>query len=435
MMNSDRCDFMPDENFPWLRIRVQGFTFDYPTPQFDTWHFYKADRYRETGTGHDGEQIVTFIGYRVPVARLRRRLELAGIGRESLEAHFTKNLTDLIAYLQGLEAYLSAESEYEHEDQSQMERDRLMREADCNLCRKFLNAVSDTCLDDWLSRFKQALSYLLRHPDSTHIHRWNDLGDPLLSSMVSRLGTLIEEGSDFFNFHFPCSDPDLFMYALLSVCDDDSVCSTEITDLVGAGYLSDFSDLEELHTGTTLPCRSCMASLDELKVLSDGSTSNVVLQRMCYSSIITAMEAYLSDIMKRSVREPAIRRRFVETSKLFDGEKFKLSMMFKLLDGLEERIDVELNKLSFHNIRVAEDIFREVLLISFPEKERDILNRAVLLRHDIVHRNGKHTTGREVSVGYVEVSKLDSIVRSFISCIDNQILDSLRLPDNEDTQG
>lgn len=431
-MRSDRCHFIPDENFPWLRIRVQGFTFVYPKPQFDAWHFYKTDRYRETGTGPDGEQIITFIGYRVPVARLRRRLELAGIDRESLEAHFTKNLTDLIAYLQGLEAYLCAEPEYEYENQSQMEHDRLIREVECDLCRKLLGAVSDTCLDDWLSRLKQASSYLLQHPDSKHIHCWNDLGDPLLSSMVSRLGTMIEEGSDFFNYHFPCSDPDLFMYALLSVCDDDSVCSTEITDLVEAGYLADFSDLEEIHTGSTLPYRSCMASLDELKVLSDGSATNVVLQRMCYSSIITAMEAYLSDIMKRSVRNPAIRRRFVENFKLFDGEKVRLSMLFKLLDGLEERIDEELNKLSFHNIRTAEDIYREVLLISFPEKERAFLNRAVQLRHDIVHRNGRHTTGQEVPVGQEEVRKLDTVVRSFITSVDRQILDSTRIQDLED---
>lgn len=339
----------------------------------------------------------------------------------TLETHFTEQLEIAVASLQ-----------------SQLDEALPLRGTDVYYMQttpsleKMLNAITGTKLSNWLELFRTAEAW---PPGGYGVLTWHETEMPLLSAMVS---------SPFFDlpyradggYNFPCSDEYFYDLAVLSLFSDDTPCVLDITELVLNEYVEDFHDLEEISASATRPCRSVLASLEDFRMLSDGAPGNEVLQRMCYSGIITALEAYLADIMKRSVREEAIRRRFVERYKPFQKDtKLDLSSLFITLDKIDKLIADALDSILYHDLEKVRGIFKDVLLVSFPEKDRSFLNRAVQQRHDIVHRNGRTNTGKEVSVGHQDVIQLDKVVREFIASVDGQILDGLRLPDTEDTKG
>nr|WP_162096488.1 HEPN domain-containing protein [Enterobacter mori] len=153
---------------------------------------------------------------------------------------------------------------------------------------------------------------------------------------------------------------------------------------------------------------------------------------MCFSSIITALEAYIGDIMKREVlNNETLKRRFVEKSGVFTEQKMKVEAIYNFLDGLDKRITEELDNTSFHNIQTTRKMLREVLLIEIPNNLVSELNRAVIKRHDIVHRNGRSPNGQSINVTRENVMELINLVVQCIENIDQQVLDALTKDNDE----
>lgn len=411
----------------WTRIKVGGFSLRELQNIYDSWFFMSKDRVREIELNAIEEGITEglIIGYRATVGQIRRRMAIQGYDMKGLENHFNNELQLAIENVNGqIEDARSSIGAWEGSETFYNQRIDTMK--------KVLEAISNTTLADWLCRLSNANTWPI---EELQEDMWHDTGDNLLSAMLyNRFDEPLY--SLYGTFNFPCSDESYFDLAVLSVFSDETFCELDLTELIYNERAEDFSDLEEIGAGSTLPCRSVLASLDDFKSLSDSAPLNLVLQRMCYSSIITAVEAYLSDIMKRAVQEDSVRRRFVERYKPFQKDtKLDLSSLFITLDKIDRLIADALDSILYHDLEKVRGIFKDVLLVSFPEKDRAFLNRAVQLRHDIVHRNGRNTTGKEVSVGHQDVGQLDMVVREFIASVDGQILDGLRLPDTEDTQG
>lgn len=140
------------------------------------------------------------------------------------------------------------------------------------------------------------------------------------------------------------------------------------------------------------------------------------------------MEAYLADIFIRAVKHPPVKRRFVESYEAFQNSSKKpLSEVFNLLDSLDKTIETALLSLSFHHIATVKKLYQECLLVSFPP---DILNdiaRSVIVRHDIVHRNGRDKNGKHHLIEGYHVNELEELMHVFLAGIDKQILDGLQL--------
>lgn len=407
----------------WTGVNVGEFSLHEVQNNCDTWFFLPKDRVREINQDGSGEDIPegSFIGYRATVGQIRRRMALQGYDMAALENHFTGQLEIAIASLQSEldEAFsLNGTDSYYGKITPFLEKMR--------------DAITGTTLRDWLEMLHLARSW----PDGGFVElRWRETDVPLLSAMISSPFFDLPYRSDG-SYNFPCSDEFFYDLAVLSLFSDDTLCILDMTELIQNEYVEDFHDLEEISASATRPCRSVLASLDDFKSLSASAPQNLVLQRMCYSSIITAVEAYLSDILKRAVKEDSVRRRFVERYKPFQKDtKLDLSSLFITLDRIDKLIADALDSILYHDLEKVRGIFKDVLLVSFPEKDRSFLNRAVQQRHDIVHRNGRTTTGKDVSVAHQDVGQLDKVVRDFIASVDGQILDGLRLPDTENTQG
>lgn len=143
--------------------------------------------------------------------------------------------------------------------------------------------------------------------------------------------------------------------------------------------------------------------------------------RLLYVNAITAMETYLSDAFINSVvPEPQLMRRFVESSPEFKAEKMPLSQVFKAAEEIEARVKSYLADVVWHNLSRVKPMYRDVLGVKFPQDIGDLM-RAILKRHDIVHRNGKSKTGEEILMTREDVTSLVEEVEKFIQAVDQEL--------------
>lgn len=373
----------------WTDISVGNFTLYDTQNDYYQWYFQKGDRVREIAKKEDGNwSNDAFVGYRTTVAQMRRRLQLNGYDRASLERDFSTAIESWKA------EYIAELGELESADYP--EEYRSLYEFRVPWLKHVLPVLENAKLDDWLARLQQAASISKEEDAHTQYLSWTETGDSVLSLMVSSVDSSCTWVRDS-NFNFPCTQLDFYALAILLTTDDEVACELDLKWLISAGWIDDFDDLEEKYAGATKPLRHARQSLSELSALVASEPDNPVLLRMCYSGIITVMEAYLADIFIRSVKHPSVKRRFVESYEKFqEGPKKSLSEVYRLLDSLDKTIENELFSLSFHHIPTILKLYNDCLLIRYPNKLISPIARAVRMRHDIVHRNGRNIKGKQL---------------------------------------
>jgi len=119
---------------------------------------------------------------------------------------------------------------------------------------------------------------------------------------------------------------------------------------------------------------------------------------MLFASLISGLEAFLSDTLLN-----AVSARKEAQLRLVKNDKDVLTMKFTLAEVLEtpnlviETITTHLRDISFHNLPKVNALYRAALDIDFfkllEKEEVAALNKAVELRHHVVHRNGRDKDG------------------------------------------
>lgn len=405
----------------WMGIEIDGLSVESYQNHHNTWFFKRSDRVRENceRDEHDMLPDEAFIGFRASAASIRRRMTLAGYDLTACEQHFNENL---LAIIEAAEWILQNEADSHHADSGGLS-------ARGNAYLLFLDAIRNTSLQDWLHALPEAASL------SKSVSQFNDFSGrpiwcelsavPLVNAMLSFI-PLYTEYSHTGPFNFPCNDSSYFQVALLSCWPNDAVCELNIAPLIQSGWEDDFRDLEEIQGQETEPHRFSRLSLEETMRLSATQPENLSLQRMCYSSIITSMEAYLGDILKREIfSRSAVKELFVASYRPFRAQSFSLNNLYKALSEIDDEIVNALNTLSLHNIGTAKSLFSSTLMTEFPEKSLRPIGAAVKIRHDIVHRNGRNIKGEVLSINFQSVQTLAEEVLLFTRSIDAQILDGL----------
>ncbi|MEN4578082.1 HEPN/Toprim-associated domain-containing protein [Pantoea agglomerans] len=405
----------------WVGVEIDGLIVEDYQNHHSNWFFKRSDRVRENCERDECGRLTdeAFIGFRASGASIRRRMTLAGFDLAACEQHFNEHLP---AVIEAAEWVLSCEGERSHAESGSLS-------VRGDAYRQFLDAVKDTSLQDWLDALPEAVSLsktMSRFSDFSGMPYWCETSAaPLVNAMLSDI-PLYTEYSHTDLFNFPCNDSSYFQVALLACCSDDVACELNIVPLIQSGWEDDFRDLEEIQRQETEPHRFSRLSLEETMRLSATQIENLSLQRMCYSSIITSMEAYLGDILKREIFDrPAVKELFVASYKPFKEQSFSLNNLYKALSEIDDEIMKALNTLSLHNIGTAKSLFYSTLMTKFPEKSLRIIGPAVQIRHDIVHRNGRNTKGEALSIDYESVQALANVVLQFMQNVDAQILDGL----------
>lgn len=168
------------------------------------------------------------------------------------------------------------------------------------------------------------------------------------------------------------------------------------------------------------------AILDIEKMLEakvDGSVESC-FYRLLYVNVITALETYLSDaFMSSVVPNKVLMRLFVEVTPEFKSEKISLSEVYRAVDDIEQKAKSYLVDVVWHNLGRIRPMYKAVLGVEFGTEMGDLV-RAILKRHDIVHRNGKTKMGEEIVLAKNDVTQLISKVEEFIQGIDRELRES-----------
>ena len=141
---------------------------------------------------------------------------------------------------------------------------------------------------------------------------------------------------------------------------------------------------------------------------------------LLYVNVITSMETYLSDaFISKVLEDKVILRKFVETNPEFKNQSFNLSELFNKHDSIEQEVKSYLLGLMWHNIKKIKPMYKATLDVSFPSDLSPIF-RAIVNRHDLVHRGGKNKDDEFVVITVELLSSLISEAEKFINSINEQ---------------
>lgn len=137
------------------------------------------------------------------------------------------------------------------------------------------------------------------------------------------------------------------------------------------------------------------------------------LYRQIYISVISTLETYLSSaFINRTVDSEENLRRFISTHPEFKNRKFGLSEIFEKYDEIENIAQKVMLDTIYHNLPIVRNMYRDTFNITFPDFS-DIY-KAVLTRHDLVHRNGFTKDGKQVEIDKGIINELINIVKNFV---------------------
>ncbi|RON66426.1 HEPN/Toprim-associated domain-containing protein [Pseudomonas fluorescens] len=381
----------------WFDVKIGNYkVYENSSHCFCEWYFKKSERaIRENEILERTEYI-----YITPITNLKRRLALNGWDRNALELEFQQELPVLIEDIEYGREY--------HPDYA----------------NTLLALVKEMGLDDWIEKLKS-----IEHNNfKPYLYEGIDkYEDPVIDYMLC-INRWYSERSQ----SFPCISDECLAVALFEFLPDDSLAVQNCTELVEAGSTDAFDDLIEYHQEKTNLFTVFLTSISEIEDIIHTTQENSTIAKLLFAGIITAMETYLSDTIKKLIsRNPSIKRRYVQYEKVFD-KNIKIQDIFRKLERLDKDINNAIDQTSFHNVETVEQLYREVLLVNFSEIHIPELKKAVLARHDIVHRNGKTFSGQQRFFQFNEVLALAALVVSTLTDIDAQVKDSLLTPDDID---
>jgi hypothetical protein len=149
-----------------------------------------------------------------------------------------------------------------------------------------------------------------------------------------------------------------------------------------------------------------------------GAVDRQCFLRLLYVDVICALESYLSGRFISSISADRILfRRFVETTPDFQAQKVPLSAIFKATDEIEQRVKMYLAEFVWHRLDRVGPMFQDTLGVRFPSNMEELF-KAILWRHDFVHRNGRTMNGEQRTVDENDIKNLVKAVESLVSYIE-----------------
>lgn len=394
----------------WAGIELDGMSILDTQNYLYQWYFRKTERVKLPPLDDFADNGPRYL-YKSSAKTIARRLAFDGYDLEFLKNDFKKQLAQMV---QDCKDMLEIAPE--------------------GKCVQLLPVLECSTLNDWLNRIRKIRA------DGLSSSYWSepsqDYGDVLLNFMLGNPESYyFSDRPGAGDFHFPCTSPEMYAVALLQIVPEDSYFVQDATAMIAAGWSDEFDDFIEYHQDYTkfydVFRSSLMETLDMITLAPDNSS----LAKMLYANVISVMETYLSDTLRKQVlKRAAVLRRFVKNHDAFKNTKKEpVSEVFTTYDKINELANEAIDGLSFHNIVTARKLYREVLSTSFPD-DVDLLLKAVATRHNIVHRNGKDLGNKAIALTMADVKILVQLVDETVKHIDKQVKDGLLEDDETDEQ-
>jgi hypothetical protein len=170
-----------------------------------------------------------------------------------------------------------------------------------------------------------------------------------------------------------------------------------------------------------------------LKVLNNikiaDNNSQKALKRQIYIAAITCLETYLSDAFINTVlSSKEYLKSFFFSFKDFKEQKLQLNELFNYVERAEGIAKKALLEVSYHNLPRVSKMYETALDIKFPDFSK--VQKDIVTRHDLVHRNGKNKVGEEIIVDEVMVNEVIFRIESFVNEIDRNLHSKKHSPES-----
>jgi len=150
-----------------------------------------------------------------------------------------------------------------------------------------------------------------------------------------------------------------------------------------------------------------------------------ILRRMIFAHQVTAMEAYLGDTLINAVMtDSKAMQRLIERDSELVKEKFSLVEISKEPTLVKRKVQEYLRSIQYHNLAKVDKLYGIVFDIRVLNETdyKASLFKAVLLRHDCVHRNGFDKDGNELLVFTKQyVQGTADLIKHFVERIESAI--------------
>ena len=174
-----------------------------------------------------------------------------------------------------------------------------------------------------------------------------------------------------------------------------------------------------------------LSAISSLLTLSIAGPEVNVLRRLLFANVIAALETYLSDtFINRTMGDSILFQRYLDTEKLFQERKFPMKDALRMVTEIKAVATKELIEMVWHNIGKVKTLYADVLLVELGDLAS--IAKAVNIRHDIVHRNGRQKDGTDRAISAVEITDLIGLVRGLAARIDLALNPNPALGDPED---
>ncbi|MFA7318225.1 MAG: hypothetical protein WC029_11805 [Sulfuricella sp.] len=164
-------------------------------------------------------------------------------------------------------------------------------------------------------------------------------------------------------------------------------------------------------------------STDIISLLRNPHSAEVqaTLNNMLFAQVVTAMEAYLSSsFISTVVNDEALIRRLVETDPELAKRQFSLREIFTQWEELKHLVARHLKDLIFHELKKIKPMYLAVLDIDFGDVAW--LFKAVIVRHDCVHRNGFDKAGNQQQIESDAIIELVKQCTHLVAEIEEQLI-------------
>jgi len=170
--------------------------------------------------------------------------------------------------------------------------------------------------------------------------------------------------------------------------------------------------------------------LDEIEALhmSEIRTGNSsIYLKMRFSYAVTLMESCLSEMIKSvTMQHESFRRNAINN--INDLKNLKINAATLLdknpKDILDNAIMGHLSHIIYHHMDKVSKVYTDILGEDFPSIESDDnknIRDLIVLRHDIVHRNGKNINGDKIHIDLAKVDSCIAQIRTFVKGVHGYI--------------
>lgn len=132
-----------------------------------------------------------------------------------------------------------------------------------------------------------------------------------------------------------------------------------------------------------------------------GENGDHLVNRMIFSQMVAALEAYLSDTLINAVlADNAVITKLLAENKDLKEQKFTLSDINADSDIVAKYVQKYLRQILYHNLAKVSYLYSAALGIDLLDQTTDKqkLYKAIQYRHDCVHRNGRTSDAEKLEV-------------------------------------